>query len=423
MEDFVAGHISPGDENDTVSSPPLQTQLNLYIQYPEDPYTISALFFFFFFHGSFIVHFLPLSSHRPLTPQPSPPSKMSVNDEGLILISLQCVNLTWLKLRGCREITEAGMAAVGENCKALKKLSCASCVIGIKGINAVISRCQGLEELFEIVNGQSFAPLMIGSKRLRSLKVIGCLGDWDDTLEKIGNLHSVLVDVHLEKIQVSDVGLVGLSKCLGLDTLHIVKTAECSNVGLNLVAKNCRMLRKLHVDGWRTNRIGDDGLIFVAKHCINLQELASIGIYPTSSSLEAIASKCKALERLALCGLNTVGDAEIECVANKCVALKKLCIKGCPISNVGIEALASGCPNLIKFKVRRCRKVTSMVVEWVHEHRESLAFSFDNSDYEALNASQIDHDHAANDVIHFTEKMRRWLLQQKHQMITMDWQC
>ncbi|XLT50811.1 hypothetical protein HN873_043415 [Arachis hypogaea] len=183
------------------------------------------------------------------------------------------------------------------------------------------------------------------------------------------------------------------------------------------------MLRKLYVDGWRTNRIGDDGLIFVAKHCINLQELASIGIYPTSSSLEAIASKCKALERLALCGLNTVGDAEIECVANKCVALKKLCIKGCPISNVGIEALASGCPNLIKFKVRRCRKVTSMVVEWVHEHRESLAFSFDNSDYEALNASQIDHDHAANDVIHFAEKMRRWLLQQKHQMIIMDWQC
>ncbi|MED6192234.1 putative VIER F-box protein 2 [Stylosanthes scabra] len=352
----------------------------------------------------------------------------SVNDEGLMLISLRCVNLTRLKLRGCREITELGMAAVGDNCKALKKLSCASCVFGIKGINAVVSRCRGLEELSvkrlrgandgaevfssqttsltsvclkEIANGQSFAPLLIGSKKLRTLKVIGCLGQWDDTLEKIGNLHASLVDVHLEKVQVSDVGLVGLSKCLGLDTLHIVKTAECSNVGLNLIAENCRMLRKLHVDGWRTNKIGDVGLISVANHCHNLQELALIGIYPTSSSLEAIASKCKSLERLALCGLNTVGDAEVECVANKCVALKKLCIKGCPISNVGIEALASGCPNLIKFKVRRCRKVTGMVVEWVRVHRESLAFSFDNSDYEVLNASQSDHDQALNDMIAF----------------------
>ncbi|XLR37226.1 hypothetical protein HN51_023989 [Arachis hypogaea] len=102
---------------------------------------------FFFFHVSFIAPFLPLSFHRPLTPQPSPPFKTSVNDKGLILILLRCVNLTWLKLRGCREITEAGMAAVGENCKALKKLSCASCVFGIKGINAVASRCQDLEEL------------------------------------------------------------------------------------------------------------------------------------------------------------------------------------------------------------------------------------------------------------------------------------
>ncbi|XP_015957281.1 F-box protein SKIP2-like [Arachis duranensis] len=256
--------------------------------------------FFFFFHDSFIVPFLPLLSHRPLTPQPFPPSKTSVNDEGLILILLRCVNLTWLKLRGCREITEVGMAAVGKNCKALKKLSCASCLFSIKGINAVVSRCQGLEELFvkrlrgahngeevvgsgttsvtsvclkEIVNDQSFSPLMIGSKRLRSLKVIGCLGDWDDTLEKIGNLHAALVDVHLENIQVSDVGLVGLSKCLSLDTLHIVTIAECSNVGLNLVAENCRMLRKLHVDGWRTNRIGDDDLISIAKQCINLQEM------------------------------------------------------------------------------------------------------------------------------------------------------
>ncbi|RYR17365.1 hypothetical protein Ahy_B03g062136 isoform A [Arachis hypogaea] len=228
--------------------------------------------FFFFFHDSFIVPFLPLLSHRPLTPQPFPPSKTSVNDEGLILILLRCVNLTWLKLRGCREITEAGMAAVGKNCKALKKLSCASCLFSIKGINAVVSRCQGLEELFvKRLRGAHNGEEVVGSGTTSVTSV--CLKEIDDTLEKIGNLHAALVDVHLENIQVSDVGLVGLSKCLSLDTLHIVTIAECSNVGLNLVAENCRMLRKLHVDGWRTNRIGDDDLISVAKQCINLQEM------------------------------------------------------------------------------------------------------------------------------------------------------
>ncbi|XP_015973429.1 F-box protein At1g47056-like [Arachis duranensis] len=267
---------------------------------------------FFFFRVSFIAPFLPLSFHRPLTPQPSPPFKTSVNDKGLILILLRCVNLTWLKLRGCCEITEAGMAAVGENWKALKKLSCASCVFGIKGINAVASRCQDLEELSvkrlrgevvgsemtsvtsvslkEIVNGQSFAPVMIGSKRLRSLKV---------------RLRSLKVIGYL-----GGIGMTPLRR-LGTSTLRWLMFT----------------LRRFKLAMWV------------------LWELALIGIYPTSSSLESIASKCKALERLALCGLNTVGDVEIECVANKCVALKKFCIKGCPISNVGIEALASDCPN------------------------------------------------------------------------------
>ncbi|KAK7252804.1 hypothetical protein RIF29_37019 [Crotalaria pallida] len=344
----------------------------------------------------------------------------SINDDALILISLRCKNLTRLKLRGCREITETGMAGIGDNCKVLKKLSCSSCMFGAKGINAVIDRCSVLEELSvkrlrkvhdstdvaafdgaatsslksitlkELVNGQSFAPLLIGSKKLRSLRVISCLGDWDETLEKIGGLNNGLVEIHLEKIQVSDAGLVGVSNCLELETLHVVKTAECSNLGVSSVAERCKRLRKVHIDGWRTNRIGDDGLISIAKHSRNLQELVLIGIYPSYMSLAAIASNCKALERLALCGIVTVGDAEIECIAAKCVALKKLCIKGCPISNAGIGALVLGCPSLVKIKIRKCKKITGKAIEWLREKRTSLMFSYDDSDVEALDGSGSD---------------------------------
>ncbi|KAE9613046.1 hypothetical protein Lal_00027650 [Lupinus albus] len=344
----------------------------------------------------------------------------SINDDALILISLRCKNLTRLKLRGCREITETGMAGIGDNCKVLKKLSFSSCMFGAKGINAVIGRFRVLEELSvkrlrgahdsadfvdfsgagtsslksitlkELVNGQSFAPLVIGSKKLRTLKVISCLGDWDETLKAIGCSNNGLVEIHLEKIQVSDVGLGGVSNCLGLETLHIVKTAECSNYGICGVAERCKLLRKIHIDGWRTNRIGDDALISIAKHCLNLQELVLIGIYPTYLSLAAIASNCKSLERLALCGIVTVGDAEIECIAAKCGALRKLCIKGCPISNAGIGALASGCPSLVKIKIKKCKKITGKGVEWLREKRASLMFSYDDSEVEALDGSGSD---------------------------------
>ncbi|KAK7406509.1 hypothetical protein VNO78_08136 [Psophocarpus tetragonolobus] len=285
-------------------------------------------------------------------------------------------------------------------------------MFGVEGIAAVLDRCVTLEDLTlkrlrgvhnitdvvvgaaaslksiclkELVNGQSFAPLLIGSKKLQTLKIIGCRGDWDEALVRVGSFNNGLVEIHLEKIQVTDVGLVALSNCLGLNTLHVVKTAECSNVGLSAVAERCRLLKKVHIDGWRTNRIGDDGLLSIAKHCLNLQELVLICVYPTFSSLAAIASNCRNLERLALCGIGTVGDAEIECIADKCVALKKLCIKGCPVSNAGIGALASGCcPNLVKVKVKKCKKITGKGLEWVREQRVSVAFNYDDSEVEAL---------------------------------------
>ncbi|KAG4930685.1 hypothetical protein GLYMA_17G167800v4 [Glycine max] len=349
----------------------------------------------------------------------------SVNDDALVLISLRCRNLVRLKLRGCREVTELGMAGVAKNCTNLKKLSCGSCAFGAKGVYAFVNNSTVLEEvsikrlrgvengngdgaesvplsvtsssslksicLKELVNGHSFAPLIINSKKLETLKLIRCSGDWDVTLESVGKLNSGLVEIHLEKVQVSDVGLLGVSKCLKLESLHLVKAPECSDVGLCQVAERCKMMKKLHIDGWRTNRIGDSGLMAVAKHCPNLQELVLIAMFPTSLSLTAIVSSCQGLERFALCGICTVGDAEIEGIVAKCGALRKLCIKGCPVSNAGIAAFASGCPNLVKLKVRKCRRVNGEVVEWLREKRSPLVLSIDfSTEVEALDGSGSD---------------------------------
>ncbi|KAK8716655.1 hypothetical protein V6N13_043960 [Hibiscus sabdariffa] len=352
---------------------------------------------------------------------------ISITDDDLLTISIHCKNLTRLKLRGCREITDEGMSAFAQNSKHLRKLSCGSCMFGAKALNAVLDHCKDLEELSvkrlrgihdgaepirpgaaasslkticlkELVNGQSFAPLVVGSRNLKSLRIIHCLGDWDSVLQLIGNRNrngnenlncdinysssnnNPLMEIHLERLQVSDIGLSAIAKCTKLENLHIVKTPECSNYGLVCVAENCRLLRKLHIDGWRTNRIGDVGLIAVAKHCPNLQELVLIGVNATHLSLSAIACNCSQLERLALCGSGTIGDTEIACIAAKCMALRKLCIKGCPISDIAIEALGSGCPNLIKIKVRKCRGVSSDAGEWLREQRGSLLVNMDAFD-------------------------------------------
>ncbi|KAH8487990.1 hypothetical protein H0E87_023893 [Populus deltoides] len=345
----------------------------------------------------------------------------SIGDEALVAISSRCRNLTRLKLRSCRELTDAGMAAFAKNCKALKKLSCGSCTFGARGMNAILDNCASLEELSlkrlrgitdgaavepvgpglaaaslkticlkELYNGQCFGPLIIGSKNLKTLKLFRCSGDWDKLLQVISDRVTGMVEIHLERLQVSDTGLAAISNCLNLEILHLVKTPECTDMGLVSIAERCRLLRKLHVDGWKTNRIGDDGLSAVAKYCPNLQELVLIGVNPTKISVELLASNCQNLERLALCGSDTVGDAEISCIAAKCVALKKLCIKSCPVSDHGMEALANGCPNLVKVKVKKCRAVTCECADWLRTKRGSLAVNLDCGEPEHQDASASD---------------------------------
>ncbi|EOA19617.1 hypothetical protein CARUB_v10002927mg, partial [Capsella rubella] len=331
---------------------------------------------------------------------------LGICDEGFVMISVKCRNLTRLKLRGCREISDLGIVDFSKNCKGLKKVSFGSCGFGVKGMNGLLDNCLGLEELSvkrlrgivagseligpgaatgslkmvclkELHNGQCFAPLLSGAKGLRTLKISRCSGDWDRVFQAVGNQVNAIVEIHLEKIQMSDLGLIALSKCSGVEILHLVKTPDCTNIGLALVAEGCKLLRKLHIDGWKTNRIGDDGLIVVAKSCWNLQELVLIGVNPTNLSLEALASNCLNLERLALCGSETVGDTELCCIAEKCLALKKLCVKNCPITDDGIQALGAGCPNLVKVKIKKCRGVTN---EGAHRLRKRRALLIVNLD-------------------------------------------
>lgn len=186
---------------------------------------------------------------------------------------------------------------------------------------------------------------------------------------------SLLAELHLEKLQVSDWGVAAL---YGLEVLYLAKAPEVTDIGLAELAAKSPRLRKLHVDGWKANRIGDRGLAAVAQKCSSLQELVLIGVNLTSLSLELIATNCPTLERLALCGSDTFGDAEMSCVASKCSALRKLCIKACPVSDAGMNKLAEGCPRLVKVKVKKCRRVTSECAEHLRASRNgALAVNFD----------------------------------------------
>jgi hypothetical protein len=330
----------------------------------------------------------------------------SIDDDALCVIGQRCQQLQKLKLKACKGLTDSGIDRFAQVCGPLQKFSCASCQFGPPGLNSILQHCANLEDLTvkrlrgfvessefvrpgtcsirrlclkDLPNAQLLGPLIAGSKNLHTLMLSRVSGNWDRLFEAITVHMTSLIELHMEKVALTDQGLQAVARCTNLQVLYVVKPAECTNKGLSSIANGCPDLRKLHVDGWKNSRVGDEGLATVARKCKDLQELVIIGLNATMSSLSLLASNCLSLERLAICTSDTFGDSELSCIADKCLALKKLCIKGCPISDRGMEALVGGCPSLVKIKVKKCRAVTPASIASLLSNRVSLVVTLDTS--------------------------------------------
>ncbi|XP_065880668.1 putative F-box/LRR-repeat protein 8 [Euphorbia lathyris] len=339
---------------------------------------------------------------------------LSIDDNSFSKIPNLLLSLTKLKLKGCVDISDNGLIAFSSHNSPLPliKASFTSCGFGAKGLISLLSnspyllhltlkRLRNLDAhntplshhvnlkrlcLKDIHNARIFIPLI---KSLKTLIVCRSSGNWDKVLQSsligVNNNTSKtsISEIQMENVQMGDSGLIAISSsCPDLQVLHLSRTTDCTDEGISAVASSCSDLRKLHIDAWRSRfggrTIGDGGVLSVAKKCSNLQELVLMGIQVTGSSLSILASKCRNLERLAICNTETIGDMEMRLIGEKFRGLKKLCIKNCPITEKGIEAIADGCPNLVKLKVKRCRGITELSVRNVRIKRSLVVISVDS---------------------------------------------
>ncbi|XP_043714504.1 F-box protein At1g47056-like [Telopea speciosissima] len=200
----------------------------------------------------------------------------SIDDDTLFLISLHRLRLTCSKLRSCNnKLINAGMKTFSVNCKGLKKFSCQYCNFGANGINAVLDHCSSLENLSvkhltslldksptmpigpgvaasslkticikNLHNGLSFGSLIIGSKNLRTLKIINCFGDWNKFF-----------------------ALSPTSNLSNLEIFYLLQYPKYTNASLASITHHRKILS-----------IGDEGLTSIAKGCPKLQELVLCGV-------------------------------------------------------------------------------------------------------------------------------------------------
>ncbi|KAG8661347.1 F-box protein SKIP2 [Manihot esculenta] len=339
---------------------------------------------------------------------------LSINDFAFSHIPVLLVSLKKLKLKGCIDISDDGLQAFSlHRPPFLSKLSFASCGFGVRGLNSLITNCPSLQHLTlkrlrkldahsdaivignknnklklerlclkDLHNARVFIPLLSASvTTLKTLIVCRSSGNWDKVLQSLQASITSVSEIQMENVQMGDAGLIAISSsCPYLQVLQLSRTTDCTDDGLSAVANSCKNLRKVHIDAWSRfggRTIGDEGLLTIANHCSRLQELVLMGVHLSVSSLTVLASNCRELERLAICNADSVGDPEMALIAEKFSALKKLCIKNCPISEPGIEAIGSGCPNLVKLKVKRCRGISQESIKKLKMQRSWLVVSID----------------------------------------------
>ncbi|KAE8735468.1 hypothetical protein F3Y22_tig00000340pilonHSYRG00448 [Hibiscus syriacus] len=352
---------------------------------------------------------------------------VSVDNDALARIPTLLPSLKKLKLKGCVDITDTGLVTFSlHHPPLLSKLSFASCGIGSRGVVSLLINCPSLKDLtlkrlrkldaegtplsfehqscFEtksntndcysyaklerlclkdLHNARLFIPLLGSSAQtLKTLIVCRSSGNWDSVLQSLQTTSTSIVEIQMDNVQLGDPGLVAISSyCPRLQVLYLSRATDCTDNGLSAISNSCRQLRKLHIDSWSRfggRAISEEGFLSIATKCSCLQEVVLMGVAITVISLNALATSCPVLERMALCNTDSVGDLEMQFIGYKFNALKKLCIKNCPISDTGIKAVGEGCASLVKLKVKRCRGVTKESVWKLSMRRRRLIVSVDN---------------------------------------------
>ncbi|KAH9122708.1 hypothetical protein LEN26_010150 [Aphanomyces euteiches] len=286
-----------------------------------------------------------------------------VTDYCLLLLA-RCSNLRWLSLKGCSQVSTAGLRHfVGENqSSSLAYLNLKNCVlIDDAGINVIAQACLDLEQLnlrgVPHVTDNGMRALARRCTILRTLKLSGCRNP-----------------AFYGRPNIGDDGLRALSMlCRRLAVLDLAGAPRVTSQGIAAIATTCHELLNVNLSD---TAINDMAILALAANCTLLQVLQLSkcqGI--TDSAIEAIANSLFNLRTLGLAYCKQLTDSALVALAATKLSLQTLDMTGNErITDNGLVALAKGCQMLrtlqLKGKILRAciRETTSKTLPFCLEY-------------------------------------------------------
>lgn len=159
---------------------------------------------------------------------------------------------------------------------------------------------------------------------------------------------------------------IGGGRCPNLASLNVTKLAGSQkdwDAGFAAIAAGCPKLKHLNLQGGHPS---DSALIHVAEACHELESLSLDSVHPGDPALVALGKGCRALKTLRLYSQSAwysrfLTDVGIQAVAAGCPLLEVLGLRGCGnMTDVSAKALAAGCSRLSELSLVDCLKITDV---------------------------------------------------------------
>ena len=166
---------------------------------------------------------------------------------------------------------------------------------------------------------------------------------------------------HITCVGVSDIA----ERCPALVKISILEgdespyTAVVLNDSIRAIARGCPKLQTIGI--CLCSRLTDESVAFLVERC---KELRSVCLFAcdlvTNEAMKAIANSCPDLEKLVVVGRpmppssTQITDESFVIVGEKCSKLVDISIASIGITDIGIAALARGCPQLRSFSANEC---------------------------------------------------------------------
>jgi EIN3-binding F-box protein len=305
----------------------------------------------------------------------------NITDAGLLMIAQRCRQLKDITLRDCKMISDNGLLALAANLPGLTSIDLfLTSNITCAGVTAIAERCPALVKITIFADYLGTSGSFALNDSIRAI-AWGC-----PKLQTISIYHGC---------RLSDESVAFLvERCKELRSVCLHGCNRVTDGGIKAIANSCPDLEKLILEDLPWSRhycnITDECFIIVGQKCSKLVDISiaytcitEIGV--TDVGIAALARGCPQLRRFSARGCLSISTAGITALSHGCKDLRTIDFSMCEgIKDDSLLRITEGCPELTSFILSSSRVVTNAGISCLAGGCEKL------TSITIINCSQID---------------------------------